>query len=88
MALGRSFAVDMGSYISAADHKLGKIIALFFALCPTNTFEAVTDRHGDCNINTASDFVAQYTSRQEYKYADDLPNSTQSWDEPVQMSKL
>ena len=31
------------------------------------------DRHGDCNINTASDFVAQYTTRQEYRYAEALP---------------
>ena len=33
------------------------------------------DRHGDCNINTASDFIAQYTTRQEYKYADALPQN-------------
>jgi phosphatidylinositol 4-kinase len=32
------------------------------------------DRHGDCNINTASDFVAQYSTRQEYRYAEALPN--------------
>ena len=32
------------------------------------------DRHGDCNINTASDFIAQYTTRQAYKYADALPD--------------
>lgn len=35
----------------------------------------VADRHGECNINTASDFIAQYTSRQEYKYIEDLPAS-------------
>ncbi|KAL8808588.1 MAG: hypothetical protein Q9200_004223 [Gallowayella weberi] len=31
------------------------------------------DRHGDCPLNTASDFIAQYTTRQEYRYADSLP---------------
>jgi phosphatidylinositol 4-kinase A len=32
------------------------------------------DPIGDCNINTASDFVAQYTTRQEYRYGDTLPD--------------
>ena len=35
------------------------------------------DRHGETTINTASDFVAQYTTRQEYKYADVLPDYDQ-----------
>jgi phosphatidylinositol 4-kinase A len=29
---------------------------------------------GDCRINTGSDFVAQYTTRQEYRYGDTLPD--------------
>ena len=37
------------------------------------------DRHGDENINTASDFIAQYTTRQEYRYADALPDYDQDW---------
>ncbi|KAH6709296.1 phosphatidylinositol 4-kinase-like protein [Leptodontidium sp. MPI-SDFR-AT-0119] len=37
------------------------------------------DRHGDCNINTASDFVAQYTTRQEYRYAEALPDHDAEW---------
>lgn len=57
IALGRSFASDMGAMIPATDQKLGAI-----------------DRHGDFNINTASDFIAQYTTRQEYKYAAALPD--------------
>ncbi|KAF6814556.1 phosphatidylinositol 3-kinase 3 [Colletotrichum sojae] len=31
------------------------------------------DRVGECNINTGSDFVAQYTTRQEYRYGETLP---------------
>ena len=31
------------------------------------------DHHGECNINTGSDFIAQYTTRQEYRYADTVP---------------
>jgi phosphatidylinositol 4-kinase A len=37
------------------------------------------DRHVDCNINTASDFVAQYTTRQEYRYAEALPDRDAEW---------
>ena len=50
VALGRSFALDMGSIISPSDQKLGAI-----------------NRQGECNINTGSDFIAQYTTRQEYR---------------------
>lgn len=37
------------------------------------------DRHGECNINSASDFVAQYTTRQEYRYAEALPEHDAEW---------
>ncbi|KAG4028457.1 hypothetical protein MFRU_021g00480 [Monilinia fructicola] len=37
------------------------------------------DRHGECNINTASDFIAQYTTRQEYRYAEALPDHNAQW---------
>ena len=40
---------------------------------------AVIDHHGECNINTASDFVAQYTTRQEYRYSDALSDHDQEW---------
>lgn len=32
------------------------------------------ERVGDCSINTASDFAAQYTTRQEYRYGETLPD--------------
>ncbi|KAG9244575.1 phosphatidylinositol 4-kinase-like protein [Calycina marina] len=35
--------------------------------------------HGKLNINTASDFVAQYTTRQEYRYAEALPDQDAEW---------
>lgn len=37
------------------------------------------DAVGDCDINTASDFVAQYTTRQEYRYAEALPDHGMEW---------
>ena len=39
------------------------------------------DRHGECSINTASDFIAQYTTRQEYKYAEALPAQESTYTE-------
>ncbi|KAL9127379.1 MAG: hypothetical protein Q9217_003735 [Psora testacea] len=47
---------------------------------------AAIDRHGDCNINTTSDFIAQYTTRLEYKYADALPVNDRGWAKCVHMS--
>jgi phosphatidylinositol 4-kinase len=57
ISLGRSFAVEIGSFIPTTDQRLQSL-----------------DHVGDCNINTASDFVAQYTTRQEYRYGDTLPD--------------
>jgi phosphatidylinositol 4-kinase A len=37
------------------------------------------DRHGDTNINAISDFIAQYTTRQEYRYAEALPDHDAEW---------
>ncbi|KAI9818160.1 MAG: phosphatidylinositol-4- kinase [Pycnora praestabilis] len=62
VALGRSFALEMGSAIPITDQKLGAI-----------------DRHGDYTLNTASDFIAQYTTRQEYRYAEALPDHGREW---------
>lgn len=53
VALGRSFAVEVGSLIPATDQRLGAL-----------------GRHPELSINTASDFIAQYTTRQEYRTAD------------------
>jgi len=37
------------------------------------------ERQGDLAANTASDFIAQYTTRQEYKFADALPGYDEEW---------
>ena len=37
------------------------------------------DRFGECGVTTASNFVAQYTSRQEYRYAEPLPDRSMDW---------
>ncbi|RMZ89109.1 hypothetical protein DV736_g3660, partial [Chaetothyriales sp. CBS 134916] len=51
VALGRSFALEMGGLVPAHDQRL-----------------VTTERANSLNINVASDFVAQYTSRQEYRF--------------------
>ncbi|TPX17476.1 uncharacterized protein E0L32_003119 [Thyridium curvatum] len=55
VSLGRSFALEIGSWIPSTDQRLTNLGGL-----------------GAGNINTASDFVAQYTTRQEYRYAEPL----------------
>lgn len=37
------------------------------------------DPVGETTINTASDFIAQYTTRQEYRYAEALPDHSLEW---------
>ena len=52
VSLGRSFALEMGSMIPPTDYRLNAL-----------------DRKNDTtDINMASDFVAQYTTRQEYRF--------------------
>lgn len=54
VSLGRSFALEMGSSIPPFDQRL----------------KAIENQADHVNINVASDFIAQYTTRQEYRYAD------------------
>jgi phosphatidylinositol 4-kinase len=37
------------------------------------------DNVGEYDINTASDFIAQYTTRQEYRYTEALPDRSLEW---------
>ncbi|KAK5109748.1 hypothetical protein LTR62_006588 [Meristemomyces frigidus] len=62
IALGRSFAVDMGSMIPSTDQRLVSL-----------------DRHREVGINTASDFIAQYTTRQQYRQAESFPSTDSEW---------
>lgn len=62
VALGRSFALEMGAVIPSTDQRLGAI-----------------ERQTGLDINTASDFVAQYTTRQEYRYLDDMQDHDEEW---------
>ena len=62
IALGRSFAVEMGSMIPSTDQRLTNL-----------------DRQPNVSVNTASDFVAQYTTRQEYRHVDGALNTDDEW---------
>jgi phosphatidylinositol 4-kinase A len=50
-----------------------------FSIPATDQRLSSLDKLGDCNINTASDFVAQYTTRQEYRYTEALPDHSLEW---------
>ena len=69
----------MGSVMSTADHRLGEAPRPFLSIQSTNCPKGAIDRTGEYNINTGSDFIAQYTTRQEYKYADALSEYDQDW---------
>ena len=62
IALGRSFAVEMGSTIPSTDQRLTSL-----------------DRKRDVGVNTASDFIAQYTTRQEYRQSDNRIPNEEDW---------
>ena len=78
VALGRSFALEIGATIPTTDQKLGVVGTVSGRYRILIGALGAIDRHGDCNINTASDFIAQYSTRQEYRYADALPENNQS----------
>ncbi|CAK7217562.1 Phosphatidylinositol 4-kinase stt4 [Sporothrix bragantina] len=60
---------------------LGRSFAMELGFSIPSSDQRLTslDRFGDCGINTASNFVAQYTSRQEYRYAEPLPDRSMDW---------
>ncbi|KJZ76543.1 hypothetical protein HIM_03879 [Hirsutella minnesotensis 3608] len=64
---------DEGAYGHVS---LGRSLALELgSLIPsTDTRLQSLERVGDCDINTASDLIAQYTTRQEYRYGEILPD--------------
>ena len=62
VALGRSFAVEMGSMIPGTDLRLMSL-----------------DRQRNVGVNTASDFIAQYTTRQGYRQTNGAPDVHDEW---------
>ncbi|KAF2237526.1 hypothetical protein EV356DRAFT_441676 [Viridothelium virens] len=62
IALGRSFALEMGSVIPSTDQRLAAI-----------------EKQGEFSINTGSDFIAQYTTRQEYRFDDSVADPDHEW---------
>ncbi|KAL6716283.1 Phosphatidylinositol 4-kinase stt4 [Lecanora helva] len=64
---------DEGSY---GHMSLGRSFALEMgSLVPTSDQRlSEVDRHAECDINMGSDFIAQYTTRQEYRFYNVLPD--------------
>ena len=61
VSLGRSFAVEMGSMVPMMDQRLA----------------AIEQQAQTTDVNVASDFIAQYTTRQEYRFGGIGPNGNQ-----------
>lgn len=70
----------MGSVIPSTDQRLGKRIltAWLRSRILTGSTGAI-ERQKDLNVNTASDFIAQYTTRQEYRFIDGLNDQDEEW---------
>ncbi|ODA81921.1 hypothetical protein RJ55_00426 [Drechmeria coniospora] len=64
---------DRGAYGHVS---LGRSLALELgSIVPMTDYRLQSlERVGDCDINTASDLIAQYTTRQEYRYGETLPD--------------
>ncbi|KAI1259653.1 phosphatidylinositol 3 [Xylariaceae sp. FL1019] len=64
---------DEGAY---GHMSLGRSFAMEMGSAIPTTDQRLTslNRIGDTSINTASDFIAQYTTRQEYRYGETLPS--------------
>lgn len=60
---------------------LGRSFALEMGSVIPSTDQRLSaiDRERELNINTASDFVAQYTNRQEYRYVEPMADYNDDW---------
>jgi phosphatidylinositol 4-kinase len=69
---------DEGSY---GHISLGRSFATEMGAAVPSTDQRLkaVERLPNLNINTASDFMAQYTTRQEYRYAEALPEHDAEW---------
>ena len=70
LSLGRSFAFEMGASIPGTDQRLGQQILRTCYALELIVVEGALESGNQLNINTASDFMAQYTTRQEYRFSE------------------
>ena len=67
ICLGRSFAMEIGGGIPQTDHRLSESE---HSLCERLANSSGAIDADSIPVNTASDFMAQYTGRQEYRFTD------------------
>lgn len=77
ISLGRSFALEMAALIPQSDLRLGMRWSEFCQICSLMFYypKGTINKYGVDNIDFASDFIAQYTARQEYKFSGISVNS-------------
>lgn len=87
ISMGRSFAMEMGSAIPSSDQRLGKLKALISYSPRHHVLTKFSLGSIECNnnsiVNVASDFIAQYTTRQEYRYSEAPRPHRQGWPLPI-----
>lgn len=69
---------DAGAY---GHMSLGRSLAVEIGSIIPSTDQRLSSLEliGQCPIDTASDFIAQYTTRQEYRYSEALPDHSLEW---------
>jgi len=73
LSLGRSFALEMAALIPQSDLRLGMALRTGLSRSITNFIfvaAGAIDKYGVESIDLAFDFIAQYTTRQEYRFSD------------------
>ncbi|KAH7626399.1 putative STT4 protein [Sordaria sp. MPI-SDFR-AT-0083] len=77
----QTYLSDFDDDASYGHMSLGRSFAVDIgsAIPSTDQRLALLDVLGDYRINTASDFMAQYTKRQEYRYSEALPDRSLEW---------
>src|SRR5205809_7660809 len=82
VSLGRSFAYELGAAVPASDPRLCRSNLLKIPLFLLIVILASIENLGDSDMNLASDFIAQYTIRQAYRYEDHMPEHEPDWVNP------
>lgn len=77
----QTYLSDFDDEASFGHMSLGRSFAIEIGSMIPSTDQRLSSLHtlGECRINTASDFMAQYTKRQEYRYSEALPDHSLEW---------
>jgi hypothetical protein len=78
----------MGALIPATDQRLGKLSFYINQSGSVLTSPAAIEQNDDFRVNAASDFITQYTRRQEYRALPDIIDARQGFMGPTNNGKF